>query len=1039
MNKFVMFIIFCLVVLFSFLVFIGVYADEQKTNYEYTIDTRQVCDSDSCTLDIFSYPIAYFNGSSYEPINTTIENKSITISGRDYIFGVDKGIYEAYWRDQSSDVKDRPVAVVNNNYVLTFSPNDFITFEPHKGTTQGRVGNRVQSFAEVDANGVTYPTQYEVIGASGHFADLNYFYFQSFMKEELVIEEKQYLVDRFNSQCKEEEKDIVNLVFKNTIRAYRTDDEDSKTLGIFYGSDRSKFKEFGLSANGEFTTTDEIYFTDENNITVLYIPRLYARDSDGSPDNDILLNKTISMTAFGNLRVDILTPFTWLNDTETVFPIYIDPSISLNYTNNAILDDSYTMSTSPYNNFGTQDHLEMAVVSGTRYGYIKINTSIIPSGENILNAELKGFVTYIEEIGQPIQFKVSELHNWTWSEESITYDNQPFGAVGDEINSSLGKQSMWNSHNTTEWVNYCYENNNSCSFFIEVVKTGDAEIGYYASKENTNTTITPVLTVEYSFVSPEFSDNRTSPQFPRANDNLSISINVTDSDPIYIVNFTLFYPNGTEVFIANGTQNNNLWNSPVNHIIKTNGTYTIDVNATEMNGRNASTSWKFNITFGTLTVQTPYGTQNWTASVISGNDEVFNLTVYHTGNSPNNITFSFSNNFTNTSTINVTIKPSAMIEIQNGSIKNDIQINISANETMNSSTQIGYIYINRTNDDGVDVFESIELNISIALNSSRISIITSSFSVAKTQSESVERNFEINNTGNYNATQCQAHLTSILNPTVSFNQTNFTISMDKGISLKATISGGSVGSDAGALFYLNCIANEGGGTDTDSITGSISITETTESPPGGGGVSERIVCGDGICQYPETNETCPKDCAGVRFELSATQYTYPARAGSSIECPLLFANPCLENYTAGCPITIINPTDSLLKININIRQMTDQSYSWAKLYDDDGKLSDSMSVILEPESERDIIVKVVIPEETLDGIYKFRISFTEVSGDIFFDYNINVNEFQGTFYGLLTRYMLGNVCIGEFPFPLWVAWLFAFIVLIIIVAGVTRL
>jgi len=124
-------------------------------------------------------PEEYFYNSSseeYEPIDYNIISKSLSISGRDYSYGITEGWYSAYFRDLSSDVKDRPVAMVSDNYTLTFSPVDFILLQPHKGTTQGKVGNRVQSNVVIDGNNAIYPEQYDKIGTSGSFANLTYEY-----------------------------------------------------------------------------------------------------------------------------------------------------------------------------------------------------------------------------------------------------------------------------------------------------------------------------------------------------------------------------------------------------------------------------------------------------------------------------------------------------------------------------------------------------------------------------------------------------------------------------------------------------------------------------------------------------------------------------------------------------------------------------------------------------------------------------------------------------------------------------------------------
>jgi len=271
---------------------------------------------------------------NFPTYNYTLVDKSVTISGREYQYGTINGSYEGYFRNQFSDVKDRPVAMVAKNYTLTFTPVDFITLEPHKGTKQGKVGNRVQSDAVISNNVVTYPEVYEKIGTAGGFANITYSCLHTEIKENYVINDKAYIKDRFESQCNAEDYDIVNITFDSIIRAYDTNDEDNQTLGIVYTHDKVSFKDFGLSANGEFTTNQMVCFTDNNNETVYFIPTLIATDSN---NNMIVLNKTVSMTSFGNLRVSLLVPYSWLNETA-VFPVYVDPTFGYLMKGNTTTD-----------------------------------------------------------------------------------------------------------------------------------------------------------------------------------------------------------------------------------------------------------------------------------------------------------------------------------------------------------------------------------------------------------------------------------------------------------------------------------------------------------------------------------------------------------------------------------------------------------------------------------------------------------------------------------------------------------------------------
>lgn len=293
-----------------------------------TADDIQSLDGNANTygyIDDSEYPITeyYYENGSWYLINETIVPKTLTISGRTYEYGTDAGWYEAYFREQSSDVKDRPIAMVSDNYTLTFSPVDFVIFQPHKGTTNGRVGNRVQSDAVVSGSNVTYPGFYDKVGTSGSFANITFEYTPKFIKENFVMWDKAYLQDRFTNQCNQEDYAIVNLTFSEVVRVYDTSDQDNKTLGVVYGNQRTSFKQYGMHQDNDIITNETVYFIDANNETVYSVRKLYAYDSVG---NSILLDKELSMTAFGNLEIKILVPYWWLNETAT-FPVYVDPTI----------------------------------------------------------------------------------------------------------------------------------------------------------------------------------------------------------------------------------------------------------------------------------------------------------------------------------------------------------------------------------------------------------------------------------------------------------------------------------------------------------------------------------------------------------------------------------------------------------------------------------------------------------------------------------------------------------------------------------------
>jgi len=284
----------------------------------------------------YQKPVNIYNATlgKYTPINTTVVSMSVSLGANDFSYGVDKGFYNAYFKQTSSQLTPglRPVAMVKNDYILMFTPSQvipYITWSIDCETAAlPRVAAKQASTAEVSQSKVTYPNQYKQYQQSPDFANLSFIYENEQLKEELVIWDKNWLQTRFDA-CYRTKYYGVDLQYHTDIKAYYQEDVDSKSLGISIGKlNPVSFKQFGLYKDAENTTSDEVYFTDQNNNTVYIIPRLYAWDSNGS---EITLNKTISMTNAGNLRVTVLTPFYWLNSSERVYPVYIDPTTITRY------------------------------------------------------------------------------------------------------------------------------------------------------------------------------------------------------------------------------------------------------------------------------------------------------------------------------------------------------------------------------------------------------------------------------------------------------------------------------------------------------------------------------------------------------------------------------------------------------------------------------------------------------------------------------------------------------------------------------------
>ncbi len=296
---------------------------------------------------------------TWHPIDTTIESASMTISGNEYIYGMTHADYNVYYRERSSQISGRPIAFIRDGYAITLAPSDPLKFDD--GTLVSGLKNVAGA---VSGSGITYPTQYD------EGIDLRYVCVNYGVIEQLIIDN----VERLGSP-----NEGSYLVKKETVRVYSLDNEDS-SMGILYGKDRESFKAFNEWENKEITTSEEIWFTDENGNVVFFFPKAYARDNAGDA---ILLSVSMHMTLFGNLRVEVSIPWSWLE--SAVYPVVIDPSVSLDDpTEDGYIDyDGYVRT-----NDSNYLYFSLSVPHIYR-SYVEWDVSSIPDAATITNTIFK--------------------------------------------------------------------------------------------------------------------------------------------------------------------------------------------------------------------------------------------------------------------------------------------------------------------------------------------------------------------------------------------------------------------------------------------------------------------------------------------------------------------------------------------------------------------------------------------------------------------------------------------------------------------------
>jgi len=478
----------------------------------------------SYSLEIYSNIINLLNGSDYIPINTTLIHNQIEMYGVIYDYYRDLNLYEAYFKEKSGTSAPwlQPIMVKKDNYVLTMAPQSL----KFTGQTNAHMQ---QSTAIVDGGTINYQNQFENI-------DLKYNYNTVNLKEELIIDS---LADLLTIKASPSQTD--NLILKFKVRSYNINSDNNTNMKI--NGQKIDFKD-SITTD----TSDEVYFLDENNETIYYFTKPIAYDSNGGQIN---LNYSLDYNLFGNLVVEIFTPYSWLQNAT--YPVYIDPSIKIGEDNGGA--DAYVSSAFPNTNYGSSDKLDVKGLNTLKLNsYIDFNISSIPSNQIIDNSLLCLYM--FSDSGS---HTISAYNVYTnWQENTITWNNQPCGAdFANNTNCNLTAESSlsndgnqdntWQCWNIINMVKKQYAENKRN---ISIVLRTENNINYidkFYSKEYSDSSLWPYLNITYhlsDMIAPSLSI-----VYPTNNTN-------TTNNQIY-VNYTVSDANLQACWYSNDTMSVN--------------------------------------------------------------------------------------------------------------------------------------------------------------------------------------------------------------------------------------------------------------------------------------------------------------------------------------------------------------------------------------------------------------------------------------------------------------------------------------------------
>jgi len=461
----------------------------------------------SFNLKIFGGNVNYFNGSSYEPFNTSLGISSDGLF--DYI--VNTSLSQAFFKEDPT--QGQVVKFVKNSTEVTFQPMALNYINDVGGIQQISM---IQSVIGIPSDNTFIYTD-----AYGSGIDLLYSFAPNILKENLIIE---------------------NLSNLPTITLSGTN--YTIELNFNLGTDASRLVINGtdlLAGNNEISSQNEVQVENVGGDILYSFSKPYAYDSAG--ESELL---TYFFKKQGpSLTIRLSISYDWLNSSTRVYPVYIDPTIIFERGDDG--DDVYVDKSSANKNHGDKIQLKVQKSSWQR-SYLKFNISSIPQGQII---DLASLCVFLDNDQGSQTISINHVYNDTWCEGNggtdgnpvceITWNNQPCGTdeliIGGECNASV--EDTFVTDGTFDDVLHCFSikemlsidyPDDEISMVLWTTDAGNADI--FSSKEDVNSSRWPFLNVTYHAANSAPSLTLFEPQntLYTTNESLALNFSATDGD-----------------------------------------------------------------------------------------------------------------------------------------------------------------------------------------------------------------------------------------------------------------------------------------------------------------------------------------------------------------------------------------------------------------------------------------------------------------------------------------------------------------------------
>lgn len=360
----------------------------------YTASTKTVCDGITCTKTLYSGPVAYLDNGAYVPINTTVVESSDAL----FDYEVVRGVYSAFFK--SNPTSGQAVKFLKDDIEITFQP---MALNYRNDLNQLQQLNMIQSVTGLPSDNV-----FRYDAAYGPGITLLYKCYEDNLKEGLMIDSLsrlplpgQYILDGGNA--------TLDLDFVMTTNSQHI---------VIEGS------EWDMASTER--TSEEVFIKDNNGKILYKLNKPVAYDAAG---DSVSLEYEFKKSS-SKLYVIIKMPYSWLIDS--VFPVEIDPTLSLYDADSENLDDTHVNEESDQDLSTTIYMISSPVANKNKRSYIKFNISALSAEYTVTDAELRLWA-YDKGTDYSDAAIGVYLVNVSWSESDTKWSNQPCDAV---LNSS---------------------------------------------------------------------------------------------------------------------------------------------------------------------------------------------------------------------------------------------------------------------------------------------------------------------------------------------------------------------------------------------------------------------------------------------------------------------------------------------------------------------------------------------------------------------------------------------------------------------------